>query len=297
MTAPCRAEVSKRHSIGPSTVAVRRSLKCCKPFPLLHNVDAREFEVSIRRMPVRGSCSRSGQPFSGGLRVPAAWRTGEWHWPSTIGAGCTARSSHDAGETRRVVTCGPPRGSGAGRQAESLGHGPLGCGMRCPTAPHRNHLFKLPCAQSTSEALAKRLPFPTRLAAECPPEGMGRMSHSERNCVLPFTHVIPPKRHKPRLAWTRRKDGDEHEKKTNRQTFMREQGILVPCASLTFPCRILHAFWPCLRKTCPTTDLVAQVRAIRASEFKHRTILEELDLGHGGWFGRRSRARHLDFWP
>ena len=26
-------------------------------------------------------------------------------------------------------------------------------------------------------------------------------------------------------------------------------------------------------------DLVAQVRAIRASEFKHRTILEELDLG------------------
>ena len=27
-------------------------------------------------------------------------------------------------------------------------------------------------------------------------------------------------------------------------------------------------------------DLVAQVRAIRASEFKHRTILEELDLGY-----------------
>ena len=27
-------------------------------------------------------------------------------------------------------------------------------------------------------------------------------------------------------------------------------------------------------------ELVAQVRAIRASEFKHRTILEELDLGY-----------------
>ena len=92
-----------------------------------------------------------------------------------------------AWETRGVDRSGPPCEVGcAGRQAESLSHGPRSGSMRRPSAPNRNHTFKLSCAPHLKRIRGVR---PRSFPSQFP--GVGRAD-------------VLPERHRPRLAPGRR---------------------------------------------------------------------------------------------